>query len=270
LSNKIHPTAIVGSKAELGLDVEVGPFSIIEDDVRIGSGSVIASSVLVAAGTRLGSGCKVSHGAVLGTAPQDLKFGGEATELVIGDNTVIREYATLNRGTAAGHKVTKVGANCMLMAYTHVAHDCSLGDNVIFTNNVSLAGHVEVEDWVSIGGFTVIHQFVKVGRHSYLGGRCRVTQDIPPFILTSGEPMGYYGPNSIGLRRRGFSNEQIHSIKEAYRYIYRSKLNLKQAVEAIKSEVEQTEEVKQILDFIARAKRGLSGLGVENQGEITG
>lgn len=266
--NQIHPTAIIDPKAELAGEVEVGPFSIIEENVRIGRGTKVASNVLLASGTRLGEGCSVSHGAVLGTKPQDIKFGGEESELVIGDRTLIREYATLNRGTAHGHSVTQVGSDCMLMAYSHVAHDCSLGNNVILVNCVQLAGHVEVADWVSIGGMTVVHQFVKIGCHAYVGGRSRVAQDIPPYALVGGEPIGVHGPNAIGLKRRGFKPDQIRGIKRAFNTIYRSKLNLSQAVAELNAESEIPEEVQIILDFIARSKRGLTGLGGTDSGSV--
>lgn len=266
----IHPTAIVDSAAELGYAVTVGPFSIIEGNVCVGRGTRIASHVLLASGARLGEECRIAHGAVLGTIPQDLKFGGEESELVVGDRTLVREFCTLNRGTAHGHRVTSVGKDCMLMAYCHVAHDCSLGDNVIMANCVNLAGHVAIEDWVSVGGLTVIHQFVKIGRHAFVGGRSRITQDIPPYILTSGEPMAYYGPNAIGLHRRGFTSHQIETIKKAYNLLYRSKLNVKQAVEAIRSEVEQTPEVQDILRFVGDSNRGLIGLWVKDERAAVG
>lgn len=255
----IHPTAIIDSNAQIAEQVGIGPYSIVEDNVQIGRGSKIDSHALLASGTRIGEECAISKGAVLGTPPQDLKFKGEPSELIVGDRTIIREFATLNRATAHGGLVTRVGSNCMLMAYTHVAHDCILGDYVILANAVNMAGHTTIEDHVSIGGMTVIHQFVKIGKYAYVGGRARVSQDIPPYILTTGEPMQYYGPNVIGLRRKGFNNEQIESIKHAYQYIFRSKLNLTQAVDAIKSELPLTPEINEILRFIEISERGLMG-----------
>jgi len=255
----IHPTAIIDPDAQLGLNVQVGPYSIVENDVHIGDETQIDSHVLIAAGSRLGAGCKIFKGAVVGTAPQDLKFGGEDSKLVIGDRTIIREFCTLNRGTAHGGMLTKVGNDCFLMAYVHIAHDCEIGNHVILANSISMAGHIEIDDYVSIGGMSVIHQFVKIGCHAFIGGWSRIAQDVPPYILATGETVKYYGPNSIGLKRRGFSDEQIRIIKKAYRFIYGSKLNLKQAVSAIHSDMEITEEVKVILDFIECSDRGLSG-----------
>lgn len=259
----IHSTAIVDPKAELGDDVVIGAFTIIEPDVVIGRGTIIASNVLIASGTRVGEECRISHGAVLGTTPQDLKFGGERSELHIGDRTVLREYCTLNRGTKHGHLVTEVGSDCMLMAYSHVAHDCSLGDNVIMANSVNLAGHVHIADWASIGGMTAVHQFVQIGAHTFVGGMARITQDVPPFIRAAKEPVRYFGPNSIGLKRRGFNSDQIHSIRQAYKLLYRSGNNVRQGVQAILENIEKTSEVLSILDFIGKSKRGLIGIGVQ-------
>ena len=254
---KIHKSAIISSKAKLGTDVSVGAFSIIEDDVSIGNETRIDSSVLIANGARLGKGCEVSQGVVLATKPQDLKFGGEESELRVGDRTVLREYCTLNRGTEHGGGITQVGSDCLLMAYTHVAHDCKLGNQVILANAINMAGHVNIEDNVIIGGITAIHQFVKIGKYAFIGGLSRVTQDVPPYILTTGDPLKYYGPNSIGLKRQGFTTDQILSIKRSYKLIYRSKLNLVQAVDAIKNELELTKEVEVILDFIENSDRGI-------------
>lgn len=256
-SNLIHQTAIIDPGAEIGDGVEVGPYSIIEQNVRIGSGCKIASHAVIASGTRLADECRIFNSAVVGNIPQDLKFEGEDSELVIGERTVIREFCTLNRGTKQEKSVTRVGSDCLLMAYVHVAHDCVIGNNVIIANATNMGGHVTIEDNVIIGGVTAIHQFVKIGRNAFIGGQGRVSQDVPPYIITVGEK--YNGINSVGLRRHGFSSEQISSIKKAYRLIYRSKLNLSQAVDAIKSELEPTEEIKTILEFIDRSSRGLTG-----------
>ncbi len=258
----IHNTAIVNPQAEIADNVRIGPFTIVESDVYIQKGCNIASNVLIASGVRLGADCKVANGAVIGTPPQDLKYRGEASEVIIGDRTVIREYCTINRGTAHGHRLTKVGEDCFIMAYCHIAHDCSIGNNVILANCVQLAGHIEIGDWVNIGGMTAVHQFCKIGKHAFLGGMLRVTQDVPPYILTAGEPAAYYGPNRIGLKRRGFSDEQINTIKRAYHYIYRESLSRKEAIEKIKSMLELTVEVRDILDFLEKSNRGIIGLGV--------
>ncbi len=264
----IHPTAIVDPGSIIGDNVSIGPFSIIEPNTKIGHGTTIASHVLVSAGTRLGEDCRVSKGAVLGTTPQDLKFGGEESELLVGDRTVIREFCTLNRGTRHGQLQTRVGSDCMLMAYVHVAHDCCLGNSVIMANSVNLAGHVTIGDWATIGGATAIHQFVKIGIHTFVGGMSRVSQDIPPYIRAAKEPLSYFGPNSIGLRRRGFVSSQLQAIKGAYNLLYRSGLNVKQGVEAIKEKLEITPEVQEILDFIDSSKRGLIGIGVTGESPI--
>lgn len=252
----IHPTAIVNPKAELGENVSVGPYTIIEGDVQIGDNTTIASQVLIADGARIGSGCRIYHGAVIATLPQDLKFGGEKTTFEIGNNTTVREFCTLNRGTQMRGK-SVVGSNCLLMAYTHVAHDCIVGDNVILANAVQLAGHVTVEDWAIIGGLTGVHQFCRIGQHVMVGGHFRVTKDVPPYILASEEPLRFVGLNSVGLRRRGFPEETMRALKHAYRLIYRSNLNVSQAVARIREEVELIPEVLHILEFIEKAERGI-------------
>ncbi len=253
---KIDERAVVSSKAELGDNVEVGPFAVIEEDVQVGENSVIAHGVHLAAGTRLGKNVRVFTGAVLGTVPQDLKFGGEETTLEIGDNTTIREYATLNRGTHES-RVTRVGKDCLIMAYTHVAHDCHIGDHVILANAVNLAGHVTIEDWAALGGMVPVHQFVRIGTHAFVGGGYRVVKDVPPFVLVMGEPLQYGGINLVGLRRCGFSRAQLAAIKKTYRIIYQSQLNVSQALEKIRTQVEQTEDVLKIIHFIEKSERGI-------------
>ena len=252
----IHPSAIVDSKAEIGDDVSIGPYSVIEGDVVIGDGCEIASSVVLANGARLGKRVKIYPGAVIATQPQDLKFGGEKTLAVIGDDTVVREYATINRGTSA-HGESSIGANCLLMAYSHVAHDCIIGDNVILANSVNLAGHVEIGDHAILGGILPVHQFVKIGAHAMIGGGFRVQSDVCPFSLTAGYPLKVVGINSIGLRRRGFSNESIQVLEQTYKLLFFSGLNTTQAVERINAEITKTAEVQLILDFISKATRGI-------------
>jgi UDP-N-acetylglucosamine acyltransferase len=252
----IHATAIVSSKAQLADDVVVGPYSIIEDDVTIDSGTKIASSVLIASGARIGKNVAISHGAVLSTGPQDLKFGGEPTEVFIGDGTVIREYVTVNRGSHATKK-TIVGKDCMLMTYSHVAHDCVLGNNIIMANSVNLAGHIEVDDFAILGGVLPIHQFVKIGAHVMIGGGFRVQQDCCPYALVAGYPLKVVGLNVVGLRRRGFSRETLKSLEMAFKFLFFSDLNTTQAVDRIRSEMELIPEVQVILDFIARSNRGI-------------
>lgn len=253
---QIHPTALVDHKAQIGENVTIGAFSIIEGDVIIGENSKIASHVFIGEGARIGKNCNIHKGAVVATIPQDLKFAGEKTLFELGDNTTVREFCTLNRGTHESGK-SSVGKNCLLMAYSHVAHDCKIGDNVIMANAVQLAGHVSIEDWAIIGGGSGVHQFCHVGQHCMIGGMLRVTKDVPPYILAASEPLKFAGLNSIGLRRRGFTPETLKILKNVYRLIYRSNLNVSQAVERIKQEIELTEHVKNVLSFIKESERGL-------------
>jgi len=254
--SNIHSTAIVSSKAELAADITVGPYTIIEENVKIGNGTRIASSALLASGATLGNNVKVHHGAVIGTIPQDLKFGGEVTQVVIGDGTVVREYATINRGTKA-YGTTTVGKECLLMAYSHTAHDCILGDSVIMANSVNLAGHVEIGDYAIIGGVVPVHQFVKIGAHAMIGGGFRVQQDVCPYALVAGYPLKVTGINTVGLRRRGFSREIIKVLESAFKLLFFSGLNTSQAVERIKSEIELIPEIQEVLDFIEKSTRGI-------------
>jgi UDP-N-acetylglucosamine acyltransferase len=256
MANKLHPTAIIHHNAQLGTNVTVGPYTIIEDDVIIGDEAEIASHVLIASGTRLGNNCRIFHGAILGTIPQDLKFGMEKTTLEIGEHTTIREYATINKGTAE-HGRTTVGGHCLVMAYVHIAHDCTIGNYVILANLVQMAGHVTIEDHVGIGGFVPIHQFVRIGAHAFIGGGSHVPKDVPPYILAMGEPLRYAGLNLVGLKRRGFTSELLRVLKKVYSILYRSNLTVEQACKRIKAEVEQSAEVQHILSFIEGSERGL-------------
>jgi len=252
----IHKTAIIDPKAEIGQNVEIGPFTVVEDDVIIGNGTKVGSNVIIASGARIGEKCKIFHGAVLATVPQDLKFGNEKTTLEIGNNTTIREYATLNRGTTE-HWKTVVGDDCLLMAYSNVAHDCTLGNNVILANVVTMGGHVTIEDFVGIGGLVPIHQFVKIGKHTFIGGGLKVPKDVPPYILAMGEPLRYAGLNTIGLKRRGFSTDTLQELKKAYRIFYRSNLTVEKALDKIESDVNQIDEVKDLVRFIKSCERGI-------------
>ncbi|MEZ5359908.1 MAG: acyl-ACP--UDP-N-acetylglucosamine O-acyltransferase [Candidatus Zixiibacteriota bacterium] len=253
----IHQTAIVSPTAKIHESVEIGPYSIIEDDVVIGEGSIIGSHVQLASGARLGKNVKVFQGAVIGTVPQDLKFGGEITQANIGDSTVIREYVTVNRGTNESGS-TDVGPNCLLMAYSHVAHDCKIANNVILANSVNLAGHIHIDEHAIIGGVVPVHQFVHIGAHSMIGGGFRVPQDVCPFSLLGGYPLKVMGLNIVGLRRRGFSREAIGVLQNVFKLLFFSDLNTKQAVEKIEATMERTPEVVTILDFIAASTRGLA------------
>ncbi len=266
MSVLIDRTARISPKAEIGEGVSVGPFTIIESDVRIEAGTRIASNVLVGSGSRIGKRCNIHHGAVIGAIPQDLKFAGEQTELVIGDETTVREFATLHRGTKDRWK-TSIGSRCLIMAYVHIAHDCLIGDNVVLANAVNMGGHVTIEDFAIVGGMVPIHQFVRIGKHSMIGGGYRVSKDVPPFVLAGREPLRFEGLNIVGLRRRKFSPESISNIEQAYRYIYDSSYNVSQAIEKIKSEMVQTEEVKCIVEFIEKSERGIIGAWRMNRAE---
>ncbi len=257
MSVKIHDTAIINEGAELGENVEVGPYSVIGSHVRVGDGSTIGSCVLLDGHTTIGKGNIIYHGASIGTPPQDLKFRGETTFVKIGDSNTIREFATVNAAVGEGG-ATRVGSNCLLMAYSHVAHNCFIGDNVILSNAVNLAGHVTIGDWVILGGMTPVHQFVCIGAHAYIGGGSRIAQDIPPFFKFAGNPPKENGLNSVGLERRGFTLEQMNLLKKAYKLLYRSDLNVTQALERITSELEQTPEITMLVDFIRNSVRGLT------------
>jgi UDP-N-acetylglucosamine acyltransferase len=251
-----HPTAIVSKKAEIGSNVKVGPFSIIEDDVIIGDGCEIDSHVVVKSGARMGKNIKIAHGAAISGPPQDLKYAGEKTELIIGDNTIIREFTDLNRGTVA-HGKSEIGKNCLIMAYAHVAHDCSVGDHVILVNSVQMGGHVEIGNWAILGGVSLIHQFCHVGEHAMVGAGFKVAQDILPYSLNAGYPIRCMGLNLIGLRRRGFSEETVNTLKKLFRILMSKKLNTTQALAIIDNEIEKIPEVIRVLEFIENSKRGV-------------
>jgi len=252
----IHPSAVVSPRARIASDVRIGPGAIIEENVEIAAGCVIGSCVLLGKGSRLQENIHVHHGAVIGSPPQDLKYAGEPTAAVIGRNTVIREYATVNRGTKERGE-TMVGENCLLMAYSHVAHDCVIGTDVILANAVNLAGHVEVDDYAIIGGVVPVHQFVKIGKHAMIGGGYRVPQDVCPYSLVAGYPLKVAGLNVIGLRRRGFAVESIRALEAAFKLLFFSNLNTTQAVERITAEVPSTPETLDVLDFVGRSSRGM-------------
>lgn len=257
MATQIHSTAIVSSKAELANGVIVDPYAIIEDDVIIGEGTYIGPHTLIANGARIGKNCKIHNGAVVSTAPQDLSYKGEQTFFELGDNSTIREFCTLNRGTTKQHLKSSVGSNCLLMAYVHVAHDCVIGNNVIIANSVQMAGHVTIHDSSIIGGLTAIHQFVNIGSHTMVGGHFRIPKDIPPYIIAGGWPVSFERLNIIGLRRRGFTKEAIDSLNDAYRILFLSNLNVSQGIEKIKSTMAITPEVQNVIDFVAASKRGI-------------
>lgn len=251
-----QPLAYIHPAAKIAPSVVIDPFVTIEENVEIGEGTRIGSNVTIMAGARIGKNCTIFPGAVISGIPQDLKFKGEDTLAIIGDNTVIRECVTINRGTAAKGK-TVVGNNCLIMAYCHVAHDCVVGDNVIMSNATQLAGEVVVDNFAVIGGGALVHQFCHIGAHVMLQGGALVNKDIPPFVKAAREPIAYAGVNSIGLRRRGFTSETIREIQEIYRYLYLSGLNNSDAVERIEAELPATKERDEIILFVRNAKRGI-------------
>ena len=248
--NFIHP------EAKLDPSVQVGPFVYIDKDVEIGAGTIIDANATILEGTRIGKNCHIFPSAVVGAIPQDLKFTGEKTYAFIGDNTTIRECATVHRGTASKGK-TVVGNNCLIMAYCHVAHDCILHDHIIMSNATQLAGEVEVDDWAILGGGTLVHQFSHIGAHVMIQGGTRVNKDIPPFIIAARDPVSYCGINSVGLGRRGFTKEQLSSIQETYRLLYMSGLNVSQALQQITETLPQTPERDMIVEFIKASPRGV-------------
>ncbi len=247
---QIHPEAIIGH------DVEIGPFVFIDKNVEIGAGTKIGSNVSILQGTRIGKNCNVFPGAVLGAIPQDLKFKGEDSLAIIGDNTTIREFVTVNRGTVARGK-TVVGNNCLLMAYSHVAHDCVIGNHVIIANASQLAGEVEIDDFAILGGGTLVHQFSKIGAHAMIQGGTKLSKDVPPFVVAAREPNAFMGINAIGIRRRGFTNEQIASIQDIYRLIFQSKLNTTNAVAKVLETIPASPERDLIVNFIKSSDRGI-------------
>jgi UDP-N-acetylglucosamine acyltransferase len=253
----IHPSAIVSSKAKLDSSVIVGPFSIISDNVIIGADTKIGAHCVIEGNTTIGKGCEFFTGAVVGSRPQDLKFKGEKVFLEIGDNNTIREYCTLNPGTKDGAK-TIVGSNNLLMAYSHVAHDCNVGSGCVLANNSTLAGHVTIEDKAVIGGIVAIHQFVRIGMLSIIGGCSKVVQDIPPFSTCDGHPARVYGLNLVGLRRKGISNASIKCLDRAYKIIFNSGLLIKNAIERVEKELEKSEEISYLVNFAKSSERGLA------------
>lgn len=254
----IHATAIVASGAQIDANVVVGPYSIISDNVAIGSGTVVGPHVVIEPYTSIGKDCQIFQYASIGAVPQALKFKGEETYVKIGQRTVVREFVTINRGTEFGGGITEVGEENFLMAYSHIAHDCKTGRNVILANNATLAGHVTIDDYATVGGLVAIHQFVRIGIYAYVGGKSAVVKDIPPFVIASGDRAKLHGLNSVGLKRQGFSDETLSLLKKAYRIIFRSSLTLNEAIKRVKAEVEQTPEVVSLIDFINSSQRGIT------------
>jgi UDP-N-acetylglucosamine acyltransferase len=258
----IHPTALVSSQAQLADDVSVGAYTLIGPDVSIGAGSRIGAHCVIEGHTRIGRDNQIFQFSSIGAAPQDMKYAGEPTELIIGDRNTIREFCTFNTGTVQDGGATRIGSDNWIMAYVHIAHDCQLGDHIILANNATLAGHVHLADWVFIGGLTGIHQFVKIGAHAMAGFASAVTQDVPPFMTVDGNPLAVHGFNVVGLRRRGFTAERIAVVKQMHKLLYRQSKTLAQATEEIaalaNSSPESREDVASMTAFLAQATRGIA------------
>ena len=252
----IQPLAYIHPDAKIAENVVIEPFAFIDKNVEIAEGTWIGPHANVLSGARIGKNCKVYNGAVIAQIPQDLKYKGEDTTVEIGDNTMIREFVTISRGTSDRRK-TVIGDNCLIMAYVHVAHDCILGDYVILTNAVQIAGHVIVGDWAIIGGASSVHQFVKIGSHAFIAGGSLVRKDVPPYTKAAREPLSYSGINSIGLRRRGFANKKINEIQEIYRYIYLKGLNNSKALDLIELELPSSKERDEVINFLRNSDRGI-------------
>jgi UDP-N-acetylglucosamine acyltransferase len=248
--SSIHP------EAQIGVGTEVGPFCVIEADVQIGAGCKIGPHVTIMNGARIGSNVQIFPGAVISAVPQDLKYKGEYTLTHIGDNSIIREYCTINRGTQAlGYTV--VGKNCLLMAYVHVAHDCVIGNNCVLANNVTLAGHINIDDYATVGGLVAVHQFVRIGRHTMVGGGSLVRKDIPPFVIASREPLSYAGVNRVGLTRRGWDREEVHAIEDIYRLLFVQGHSVPKALQLIENEIPESSTKQEITTFVKSATRGI-------------
>ncbi|HEU5280591.1 MAG TPA: acyl-ACP--UDP-N-acetylglucosamine O-acyltransferase [Gammaproteobacteria bacterium] len=252
----IHETAVIDASAKIGKNVSIGPYSVIGPQVEIGEGTWIGPHVVIQGPTRLGKHNKIYQFASVGEAPQDLKFKGEETWLEMGDHNTVREFVTINRGTAQDHAVTKIGDHNLFMAYVHIAHDCVIGNHTVFSNNASLAGHVTIEDYVVFGGFSGVSQFCRVGAHSFVATNAVVIKDVPPYVLVSGHYAKPYGLNTVGLQRRGFSEPIVNDIKRAYKVLYRQGLKVSEAV-AVLRETAQPPEVNAFLQFIEQSKGGI-------------
>jgi len=257
VGTRIHPTAIVDSRASLAADVEVGPYTIIGADTEVGAGTRIGPHVVIGPHTRIGARNTFFQFSSIGEAPQDKKYNGEPTRLEIGDDNTIREFCTLNRGTSQDAGITRIGNNNWIMAYVHMAHDCQVGSHTIFANNAQIAGHVHVGDFAVLGGFTVVHQFCRIGAHSITAMGTILLQDLPPYVMASGNTAVPHGINSEGLRRRGFSADAIHAIKRAYKTLYKSGLSFEEARLSISSEADAQKELAALADFLAVTGRGV-------------
>jgi len=254
----IHETAIVHPKAELGENVEIGAYSIIREEVTVGSGTWIGPHVVIDPYVNIGPDCRIFQYAAIGAEPQDMKFSGEKTFVKIGRGNIIREFVTIHRGTFPGGGVTETNEGCLIMAYSHIAHDCKIGRSVVLSNNATLAGHITVGDYSTIGGLVAIHQFVRIGDHAFVGGKSAVVKDVPPYMIASGDRATLHGLNVVGLKRQGFSAKTRTMLKKAYRLVFRIGLTLNEAIERVNAEVEHTPEVMHLIDFIKSSERGIT------------
>ena len=254
----IHPSAIIHPKAEIDTDVEIGPYTIIAENVTIGSGTVIGSHVVVDPYVSIKPDCHIFQYASVGAQPQAIKFKGEITYVKIGRGTVVREFVTINRGTAFGTGVTEIGEDNLLMAYCHVAHDCQTGRRVILANNATLAGHIVIGDYVTVGGLVAIHQFVRIGEYAYVGGKSAVPKDIPPYVIAAGDRAKLHGLNRVGLKRYGFSESTVAALKKVYRIFFRIGITLNEAIERAQAEVDHLPEVNNFINFIKSSQRGIT------------
>ncbi len=256
MTQRIHPTAIIHPSATIGRDIDIGPFVIIGPSVTVGDGCRIAPRATLERNVILGAGVQVGDGVILGGPPQDLKYRNELTWVEIGDGTIIREYSTVNRGTAASGR-TVIGRQCFIMTYVHIAHDCVVGDGVAIANGTQLAGHVTIQDRAALSGLVAVHQFTTIGAHAFIGGATRVNQDIPPYVKAVGNPVELYGLNAIGLQRSGFAPETIAALKRAYRLFFNSDFNLGQALDRARTELPPLPEVERFVEFVSSSHRGV-------------
>lgn len=254
---EIHPTAIIGSKAYIDEDVSIGPFCIINDKVSIRKGTHLMSNVIVEGRTEIGEGCTIYPFSSIGLPPQDLKYKGEDTGVVIGSRNIIREYATIHRASVGGDGTTTVGSDTFLMAYSHIAHDCKIGNHVVMANAATLGGHVQIEDYAFVGGIVAVHQFTRIGAYAMVGGFSGIGQDIPPYTMASGARAKLFGLNAVGLKRHGFSDTTINELKKAYKILFREKHTMKDAIRKVQSELPYSDEIKHLLEFIEKNKRGI-------------
>jgi len=260
----IHASAVVDSKAELANDVEIGPYSVIGPHVKIGTGTKVGSHTVIEGYTTIGKENNFAHFASIGGAPQDMKYRGEPTQLIIGDRNTVREFTTIHTGTAQDEGITRIGSDNWIMSYVHIAHDCQIGNHTIFSSNAQIAGHVHVDDWAIMGGMSGVHQFVRVGQHAMLGGGSILVQDVPPFVIAAGDKASPHGINVEGLKRRGFSSETISVLRQAYKVLYKDGLSFEDAkteiqkmIAANKADATTAEKLTQFHDFIAASTRGI-------------